>query len=92
MTHAQRRQYRQPLVIYGNNPSYLRVGGRFVVFVYADATDACGMVDRWTQANAGINAYLVLKVFPGYRTCTNQPDSWHQYAPQPRSSRSRCHH
>ena len=66
---------------YGNDPSYLRVGGRFVVFVYADATDACGMVDRWTQANAGINAYLVLKVFPGYRTCTNQPDSWHQYAP-----------
>jgi len=66
---------------YGKDPSYLRIGGRFVVFVYADAADGCGMVDRWTQANAGIGAYLVLKVFPGYRTCANQPASWHQYAP-----------
>jgi hypothetical protein len=23
----------------------------------------------------------VLKVFPGYATCANQPDSWHQYSP-----------
>jgi hypothetical protein len=66
---------------YSRDSSYLRLGGRFVVFVYADAADSCGMVDRWTQANAGINAYLVLKVFSGYRTCANQPDSWHQYAP-----------
>ncbi len=66
---------------YGKDPSYLRVGGRFVVFVYADGADSCAMVDRWTQANAGIGAYLVLKVFPGYRTCANQPSSWHQYAP-----------
>jgi hypothetical protein len=66
---------------YGSDPSYLRVNGHFVVFVYADAADACGMVDRWTQANAGIGAYVVLKVFSGYKTCTNQPDSWHQYAP-----------
>jgi outer membrane biosynthesis protein TonB len=66
---------------YGNDPSYLRIGGRFVVFVYADGADGCGMVDRWTQANAGIGAYLVLKVFSGYRTCANQPSSWHQYGP-----------
>jgi hypothetical protein len=66
---------------YGKDPSYLRVNGKFVVFVYADAADACGMVDRWTQANAGIGAYIVLKVFSGYRTCANQPSSWHQYAP-----------
>lgn len=66
---------------YGNDPSYLRIGGRFVVFVYADGADSCGMVDRWTQANAGIGAYLVLKVFSGYQTCANQPVSWHQYAP-----------
>ena len=31
-------------------------------------------------ANAG-RFYLVLKVFPGYTGCTNQPNSWHQYAP-----------
>ncbi len=38
------------------------------------------MVDRWKQANT-VNAYLVLKVFLGYKTCANQPDGWHQYAP-----------
>jgi acid phosphatase type 7 len=66
---------------YGADPSYLRVNGRFVVFVYADGLDGCGMVDRWKQANADIGAYLVLKVFSGYRTCLNRPDGWHQYAP-----------
>ena len=65
---------------YGNDPSFLRIGGKFVVFVYADGTDACGMVDRWTQANT-VGAYLVLKVFSGYRTCASQPDGWHQYSP-----------
>jgi hypothetical protein len=66
---------------YGSDPSYLRIGGRFVVFVYADAADSCGMVARWNQANASIGAFLVLKVFSGYRTCADQPASWHQYAP-----------
>jgi hypothetical protein len=66
---------------YATNPAYFRVNGRFVVFVYADGGDACGMVDRWRQANAGINAYVVLKVFSGYRFCSSQPDGWHQYSP-----------
>jgi hypothetical protein len=68
---------------YGTNPSFLRVNGKFVVFVYADAADACGMADRWVQAdnNLGHPAYIVLKVFAGYKTCTSQPDSWHQYSP-----------
>jgi len=44
---------------YGANPSYLRVGGKPVIFVYGDGADACGMVDRWTQANAG-RFYVVL--------------------------------
>jgi hypothetical protein len=39
------------------------------------------MADRWKQANAGINAYIVLKVFSGYRNCSSQPDGWHQYGP-----------
>lgn len=65
---------------YGAKPSYLRVDGRFVVFVYADATDGCGMADRWKQANT-VNAYVVLKVFAGYRNCASQPDGWHQYSP-----------
>jgi hypothetical protein len=66
---------------YGGGPSYFRVNGRFVVFVYADPADACAMADRWQQANALIGAYVVLKVFPGYRGCPSQPEGWHQYAP-----------
>ncbi|MDQ3871061.1 MAG: hypothetical protein M3301_05530, partial [Chloroflexota bacterium] len=65
---------------YGSDPSYLRIAGKFVVFVYADAQDGCSMVDRWKQANT-VGAYLVLKVFPGYGSCASQPDGWHQYAP-----------
>ncbi|MBN2119257.1 MAG: hypothetical protein JW730_21985 [Anaerolineales bacterium] len=65
---------------YGNDPGFLRISGRFVVFVYADGGDNCGMVDRWKQANT-VGAYIVLKVFSGYRNCSNQPDGWHQYSP-----------
>jgi hypothetical protein len=65
---------------YGNNPSYLHVNGKFVVFVYASGADACGMADRWKAANT-VGAYVVLKVFAGYRACASQPDSWHQYGP-----------
>lgn len=66
---------------YASDPSFFRVGGRFVVFVYTDGGDACAMATRWSQANAGINAYLVLKVFSGFKTCGTQPAGWHQYAP-----------
>jgi hypothetical protein len=65
---------------YARQKGYLRVGGRPVLFVYAGGEDRCGMSDRWKQANA-LGYYLVLKVFPGYRACANQPDGWHQYAP-----------
>lgn len=65
---------------YASSKAYLKVDGRMVVFVYADSNDRCSMVDRWVKANT-VNAYLVLKVFPGYHSCTSQPDGWHQYAP-----------
>lgn len=68
---------------YSHDPSYLRIHGRFVIFVYsnsANGEDGCEMVDRWHQANE-VNAYLVLKVFSGYPACPHQPDSWHQYGP-----------
>ncbi len=65
---------------YGKDPNFLRVNGRFVVFVYADANDGCGMADRWKQGNT-VGAYIVLKVFSGYLNCASQPDSWHQYSP-----------
>jgi hypothetical protein len=67
-------------VHYGADPSFLRIGGRFVVFVYADGADGCGMADRWKQANT-VGAYVVLKAFKGYSACASQPDAWHQYNP-----------
>jgi hypothetical protein len=70
---------------YGKNPAFLRVNGKFVVFVYSAGNDGCGMVTRWKQANT-VGAYVVLKVFPGYRNCPGQPNSWHQYSPAVASS------
>jgi hypothetical protein len=65
---------------YGESPNFLRVDGNFVVFVYSDRGDRCGMADRWKQANT-VGAYIVLRIFPGYAKCASQPDSWHQYSP-----------
>ena len=64
------------------SPAYLRVNGRFVVFAYND-TGGCEVAASWAAANARIGnaAYVDLKVFPGYRSCPQQPSSWHQYAP-----------
>lgn len=65
---------------YAQNQGYLRIGGKPVLFVYADATDGCGMADRWKAANT-LGFYMVLKVFGGYTACLNQPEGWHQYGP-----------
>jgi hypothetical protein len=66
--------------LYAYRPAYLKVDGRFVVFVYGDAGDSCSTVERWRAANAGIGAYLVMKAFAGYASCPEQPDAWHQYS------------
>ena len=66
---------------YGSDPSYARVDGKFVVFVYNANDGDCAVADRWQKANT-VGAYVVLKVFTGYRTCANQPQSWHQYCPE----------
>ncbi|MGZ4429941.1 MAG: CBM96 family carbohydrate-binding protein [Nocardioidaceae bacterium] len=63
------------------DPAWLRVGGKPVLFVYNANDTTCAVVDRWKQATAGTDWYLNLKVFSGYATCANQPDSWHQYGP-----------
>jgi hypothetical protein len=65
---------------YGTKPNFLRINGKYVVFVYAASNDGCGMASRWKAANI-VGAYVVLKVFPGYEKCAYQPDSWHQYSP-----------
>jgi hypothetical protein len=67
------------------SPAFLKVNGRFVVFVWSSGpTDAsCSLADRWNAADQQIGnaAYVVLKVFSGYRGCGSQPDGWHQYGP-----------
>lgn len=65
---------------YATSPAYHKIDGKFLVFVYTDPEDGCDMVARWKEANL-VGAYVVLKVFKGYRACEVQPDGWHQYAP-----------
>ena len=65
---------------FASSPSFLRVNGKFVVFVYSSGSDACAMAQRWKQANT-VGAYIVLKVFYNYTSCLYQPNNWHQYAP-----------
>ncbi len=68
---------------YADHPAYLRVNLRPVVFVYGGSEDGgCGVADRWAQANAGLNAYVVLKVgSDAQRACPAQPHGWHHYGP-----------
>ncbi|WDZ87046.1 hypothetical protein [Micromonospora cathayae] len=80
---------------YGGARSPLTVlpGGAMLVFVYNanDLTTAagCDTVNRWNAARDrllaqyGEGLHVVLKVFPGYRTCagTARIDGWHQYGP-----------
>ncbi len=69
---------------YFGQPGYLHVDGKPVVFVF-NALDPSGqdVNDRWAAAQtaAGIDVYLVLKIYAGFRTTTNQPEAWHQYGP-----------
>ncbi len=73
---------------YAGNANYLRVNGKFVVFVFNADDTSCAVADRWKQANT-VDAYIVLKVFTGYRGCAAQPDSWHQYGPATAADRQK---
>ncbi len=64
---------------YAAKPAYLKVDGRFVVYVYGNSADNCDTATRWREANT-VGAYIVLKGFAGFRTCSAQPDAWHQYS------------
>jgi RNA polymerase sigma factor (sigma-70 family) len=64
---------------YSDQPTWLHVDGRPVIFVWADGTDGCGMATRWAEANQTAHYYVVLKVFGGYQKCADQPQGWHQY-------------
>jgi hypothetical protein len=66
--------------LYATKPAYLKIDGRFVVFVYGGAEDTCESTSRrWHDANT-VGAYIVLKAFDGYLSCAAQPEGWHQYS------------
>jgi len=65
---------------YGSDPNFLHVNGKPVLFIYTRAVNSCTDVATWETANAG-QFYLDPQVFAGYRLCSVQPASWHQYAP-----------
>lgn len=69
---------------FARDRSYLRVGGKPVLFVWADPTDSCAMASRWAVANRDRRFHVVLKHVNGYTGCA-QPASWHQYAPASRA-------
>jgi hypothetical protein len=64
---------------YASKPAYLKVDGRFVVFVYANGADGCGTAARWAAANT-VGAYVDLSGFGGWAACHWQPQAWHQYS------------
>src|SRR6266705_3108799 len=64
---------------YASDPNFLHVNGKPVLFVYSRGVASCPDVATWSSVNPGF--YLNLQVFVGYRTCTGQPDGWHQYGP-----------
>jgi hypothetical protein len=68
---------------YANDPNFLHINGKPVIFVWPDANDGCSMLARWAAANANHQWYVVQKRFfaQNYLTCPNQPDAWHEYAP-----------
>ncbi len=68
---------------YATSPTYERVDGKPVLFIYSRSVASCADAANWVSVNAG-RFYLDLQVFSGYRSCPIQPDQWHQYAPAER--------
>ena len=67
--------------LYAPSPGYLKIDGRFVVFVYGDADDGrdCDVARRWSEAN-NVGAYIVLRSFKGYTGCAAYADGWLPYS------------
>ena len=65
---------------YVGHEAIAKINDKPVIFVYAANDQSCEVADRWAKATNG-EWYVNLKVFGGFRSCENQPDSWHQYGP-----------
>jgi hypothetical protein len=77
-----RRDLRHLLREYAARPSYLRIGGRPVLFVYGDDREGLDLTWRWKVARK-LGFYTVLRVFGWgtWRLMPEQPDGWHDYRP-----------
>jgi hypothetical protein len=73
---------------YTSSPSYLKVDGKPVIFVYNAAHsgyDPLEDLNRWQQARQQTGFYVVLKVDPLSKGANPAAmDSWYQYAPAAR--------
>ncbi len=66
---------------YGQDPSYYRIGGKPVMFLYGDPGDTCNAAARWEAADSAHRFFIVMKVISGYTGCRPQPQGWYGYAP-----------
>lgn len=64
---------------YADDPAFMKIAGRPVIFVYGG--ESCAGAERWRQANAATGFNVVLKVFSGWRGCAGLVNGWHQYGP-----------
>ena len=68
---------------YARDRAYLKVNGKFVVFVYGPDDKTCAYFSRWHDANAAIGfaAYLNLDLTFDAQACGDQPSASHLYGP-----------
>jgi hypothetical protein len=75
---------------YTNEPSYLKISGKPVIFVYNAAhggSNAMEDLSRWKQVRAQTGFYVVMKTDPlNAGANPGDIDSWHEYAPAIRTN------